>query len=246
MDAILWLAPFVFLLAGTIKGALGIGLPTTVIAILSQVADPRLAVAIGLMPIIFSNLWQTYREGEWRKTLARFWPFSLALGVTIFIFADIAADVSAATIIMATGVGVVIFAAANLIRRPPPLPARWERPTQVAVGVAAGVMGGFTGLWAPPLVILLLSLRLDKTDFVRATGLLLLLGALPMLAGYAQSGLITAEVFLWSVAMILPTFLGFSVGERARRRMADARFQKALLIFFLLMGLNMIRRGLEG
>ena len=246
MDAILWLAPFVFLLAGTVKGAIGIGLPTTVIAILSQVADPRLAVAVGLMPIIFSNFWQTYREGEWRRTLARFWPFSVTLGVTIFIFADLAAGVSAATIILATGIGVVIFAGANLIRRPPPIPQRWERPAQALVGVAAGVMGGFTGLWAPPLVILLLSLRLDKTDFVRATGLLLLLGALPMLGGYARSGLITTEVFLWSLAMIVPTFLGFSVGERVRRRMADVRFQKAVLVFFLLMGLNMIRRGLEG
>lgn len=246
MDAILWLAPFVFLLAGTVKGAIGIGLPTTVIAILSQFADPRLAVALGLMPIVFSNFWQTYREGEWRKTLARFWPFALTLGVTIFFFADLAAGVSPETIILATGIGVVIFAAANLIRRPPPLPARWERPAQVAVGVAAGVMGGFTGLWAPPLVILLLSLRLEKTEFVRATGLLLLLGGLPLLGGYAVNGLITAEVFLWSLVMIAPTFLGFSIGERVRRRMADARFQKAVLLFFLLMGLNMIRRGLEG
>ena len=47
IDWIYWLAPLVFLGAGTIKGAIGIGLPTTVISILSQFVDPRIAIALG-------------------------------------------------------------------------------------------------------------------------------------------------------------------------------------------------------
>lgn len=147
---------------------------------------------------------------------------------------------------MITGVGIAIFSAVNLLRRPPPLPPRWELRAQVLCGIASGVAGGFTGLWAPPLVILLLSLRLSKTDFVRATGLLLFLGGLPLMIGYAGHGLLTREIFLWSLVMIAPTFIGFSIGERVRRRMADERFHHAVLVFFLLMGLNMIRRALAG
>lgn len=245
MEAIVWLAPLVFLLAGTVKGAIGIGLPTTVIAILSQVADPRLAVALGLLPIVASNAWQAWREGEWRATLRRYAPFAAALGVSIFVFSDIAAGSSAATVTLTTGVGIVVFAAANLWRRPPPVPPRWERPAQVGFGLAAGLMGGFTGLWAPPLVVMLIALRAEKTEFIRATALLLLIGALPMTAGYALNGLLTAEVALWSAAMCLPTFAGMAFGARIRARMADARFQRAVLVFFLLMGLNMVRKGLE-
>lgn len=246
MDAIFYLAPLAFLLAGTVKGGIGIGLPTTVIAILSVFVDPRVAVALGLMPIILSNLWQTYREGEWRATLARFWPFALTLIVTLFLASNIAVEADAQTIMLVTGLGIAIFSGTSLIRRPPPVPPHWERRAQVFTGVAAGVMGGFTGLWAPPLVILLLSLRLEKSDFVRATGLLLFMGGVPMLAGYALGGLITMEVFLWSLAMCVPTVIGFSLGEWARRRMDAGRFQKFLLLFFLLTGLNMVRRAVFG
>lgn len=246
MEAIFYLAPVAFFFAGGVKGAIGLGLPTTVIAVLSQFVDPRLAVALGLVPIIFANLWQVYREGQWKRALVRFWPFAVTLAVVLFLCSGLAADAPADTIILVTGLGVMIFAGASLIRHPPELPPRWEIAAQIGAGVAGGVMGGFTGLWAPPLVILLLSLRLGKSEFVSATGLLLFLGGLPMLAGYAVNGLITREVFLWSLAMCVPTYFGFSIGERIRRRMDSTRFQKAVLVFFLLIGLNMIRRAMEG
>ncbi|QIE56951.1 sulfite exporter TauE/SafE family protein [Pikeienuella piscinae] len=246
MESIIWLAPFVFLLAGTVKGALGIGLPTTVIAVLSQVTDPRVAIAVGLLPVITSNLWQVYREGGWREPFLRFWPYAATLGVSIFLFSGVAAEATPETVTLATGIAIAIFAAANLYRRPPPLPRRWERPAQIGFGLASGVMGGLTGLWSPPLLIMLLSMRLPKSEMVRSMGLLFLLGGAPMFAGYVVNRLITMEIFLWSLVMLIPTFLGFTLGERVRRKMADARFQKAVLVFFLLMGLNMIRRGLMG
>lgn len=246
MDDIFAIALGVFLLAGTVKGGIGIGLPTTVIAIMALFVDPRVAVALGLMPIILSNLWQAHREGEWRKTFARFWPYAATLFVTLFLASNIAAKADGDTILLVTGIGVVVFAGASLIRRPPPVPPRWEVAAQLVAGVASGLMGGFTGLWAPPLVILLLSLRLDKRDFVRATGLLLFLGGIPLLAGYALGGLITREIFLWSLVMCVPTFIGFSLGERVRRRLDSDLFSKLVLVFFLLMGLNMIRRAVMG
>lgn len=241
MDAIYYLAPVVFLLAGTVKGGIGIGLPTTSIALLSQVADPRLAVACTLMPIITSNFWQVWREGRWRATLQRFWPFSITLAIVIYLCSNIAAEADADVIKLATGGGIAIFAAASLIRQPPALPPRWERPAQIFGGAAAGLMGGFTGLWSPPLLILLLSLRLEKSEFIGAMGLLLLLGGLPFLGGYFVSGQMSMEVFLWSLVFCIPTFLGFTIGEKVRRKMDAARFQKVVLIFFLIMGLNMIR-----
>jgi len=78
---------------------------------------------------------------------------------------------------------------------------------------------------------------------VRASGLLLFVGSVPLLLGYWQNGLMTRELGLMSLTMIVPTLLGFSVGEVVRRRVDAARFQKLILFFFLLMGLNLIRRS---
>jgi len=242
IDWIFWLAPLVFLGAGTVKGAIGIGLPTTVISILSQFVDPRIAIALGVMPMLMSNIWQMYREGNGAATIRRFWPFGAALFISLFLSSLFAADFQAETLMIVTGVSIVIFAATSLIKLPPPLPPQWQTPAMIAAGVAGGVMGGLTGLWSPPLVILLLALRLDKADYVRAFGFLLVIGATPLLGGYLVNGLMTWELFAISLIMVIPTLMGFAVGERVRRNMDTARYQKAVLVFFLLMGLNLIRK----
>ena len=141
-----------------------------------------------------------------------------------------------------TGVSIVLFAATSLIKLPPPLPKQWELPAMIAAGALGGLMGGLTGLWSPPLVILLLAMRLEKTDYIRAFGFLLVIGAIPLLGGYVVNGLVTQELFLVSMIMVVPTLMGFAVGEKIRNKMDTSRYQKAVLVFFLLMGLNLIRK----
>lgn len=242
IEWIYWLAPLVFLGAGTIKGAIGIGLPTTVISILSQFVDPRIAIALGVMPMLLSNIWQMYREGNGAATIRRFWPFGAALFTCLFVSSLFAADFEPTTLMLITGVSIVLFSATSLIKLPPPLPKGWELPAMVAAGAAGGVMGGLTGLWSPPLVILLLSLRLEKTDYIRAFGFLLVIGAIPLLGGYVVNGLMTRELFIISMIMVVPTLMGFAIGEKIRSKMDTSRYQKVVLVFFLLMGLNLIRK----
>lgn len=243
VDTLIWYAPLVCLLAGTVKGGIGIGLPTTIIALLSLVVDPRVAVAMGLAPMILSNLWQTWREGRSLDAVRRFWPLIVTTAIGLTLASQYAADAPAEVILGATGGAVAIFAATSLIGRPPAMPEGWERRAQVAAGVVSGVMGGLTGLWSPPMLMLLLSLRLERSFFISTLGVLLLLGAIPLLAGYIAAGLMTRELMVWSAALTAPVFLGFLIGERIRRKMDAARFQKAFLVFFLLMGLNMVRQA---
>ena len=243
IDNLIWLAPLIFLLAGTVKGAIGIGLPTTIIALMSLLVDPRIAVALGLSAMILSNIWQVHREGGWRAPLQRFWPYIAVNGAALFIVSQFAAEAGGDAILAFTGVAVAIFSAVSLIGAPPRLPAGWERPAQVVAGGVSGVMGGMTGLWSPPMLVLLLGLRLDKSAFVSTVGVILCLGALPLQIGYAAAGLLTGELFLWSLALCAPVFAGFALGEKIRRRMDAARFQKLVLVFFLAMGLNMIRQA---
>ena len=242
-DNLIWIAPLIFLLAGTVKGAIGIGLPTTIIALMSLFVDPRVAVALGLTAMILSNVWQVHREGGWLQPLSRFWPYLLVSGVVLLAMSQFAAQADGEAILIFTGIAIVIFTISSLIGKPPALPAKWERPAQIATGGVAGAMGGLTGIWSPPMLMMLLSLRLDQRAFVNTVGALLCLGALPLQAGYVAAGLITWELFGLSLALCVPVFIGFSIGERFRRRVDAALFQKLLLFFFLAMGLNMIRQG---
>jgi uncharacterized membrane protein YfcA len=49
-----------FVLAGTIKGIAGLGLPTVSLGILSLVFDLETAMALLLVPSFATNLWQAF------------------------------------------------------------------------------------------------------------------------------------------------------------------------------------------
>lgn len=55
MIELLLVGAVVFVLAGSVKGLVGIGLPTAAISMLTMVIDPRTAIALGLVPIVVSN-----------------------------------------------------------------------------------------------------------------------------------------------------------------------------------------------
>src|SRR5207248_10040158 len=70
-----------FLLAGFIKGAIGVGLPTVVMGLLSIVMAPAQAAALMVLPAIGTNIWQMAAGPALVKLLARF----AGMIVTIFI-----------------------------------------------------------------------------------------------------------------------------------------------------------------
>jgi uncharacterized membrane protein YfcA len=64
----------VFLLAGTVKGLVGLGLPTIVIAVTTLVLPLTEAIAMIALPTIFSNVWQAAVGGNFWKILRRQYP----------------------------------------------------------------------------------------------------------------------------------------------------------------------------
>jgi len=193
-EAILPIAVFAFLFAGTIKGLVGIGLPTATIAVLAQFTDPRKAIALLLLPALVTNLWQVYRSGYFRQNVRLYWPFALVLAPTIWLSSQFAARAAAEPLTIAIGCVIVIFVLTHLLAKPYAISANLDRPVQAGAGAIAGVMGGLTSIWAPPMVIYLLTKPLSKDEFVGATGVLILAGTVPLLAGYWQTGLMTCEL----------------------------------------------------
>jgi len=78
-----------------------------------------------------------------------------------------ASRMSTPLVTLILGVSISLFAATSLWREWPILPTRFDRHAQIITGVVCGVLGGLTAVWAPPIVIYLSALRLDKDAFVR-------------------------------------------------------------------------------
>ena len=240
------LAVVIFAVAGAAKGLVGIGLPTIAISLMSQVFDPRLAITLTIGPLLITNLWQAWRSGYILRTLRRYFPYWATLAVTIYLSAEFAQGISAQAVLFIMGVTVIVFTAAQLAFHPPPLGDRQERPAQVLAGGVSGLMGGITAIWGPPILMFLIARRVPKDEFVRATGVLLSMGAVPLMISYWMSGRFEGARAVLSLALVVPAVLGFALGEAFRAKINGDRFARLVLWMFLLLGLNIIRRAVMG
>lgn len=235
----------VFVIAGLVKGTTGIGLPTAAVGLMSQMFDPRVAIPLVVFPSLISNAWQIWRAGGVGDVFRRFWIYISCLTVFIALVSGLfTAVIPGPMLLTILGSVIVLFSVSSLVWAPPFLPERYDRAGQAVAGVASGVLGGFTAIWAPAMVTYLMARRVAKDDFVRATGVMIFSGTLPLIGGFWSAGLITGPSALVSLAMTAPALGGFALGEALRRRLDQERFRRIVLLVFLAMGLNLLRRAL--
>ncbi|MCA3858848.1 MAG: sulfite exporter TauE/SafE family protein, partial [Burkholderia sp.] len=71
----------VFLLAGAVKGMIGLGLPTIAMGLLTLAMPPSAAASLLLVPSFITNVWQLWLGPSFGPLLRRLWP--LLAGLTI-------------------------------------------------------------------------------------------------------------------------------------------------------------------
>src|ERR1041385_6335545 len=70
LQELLWPAS-IFVLAGMVKGAIGMGLPTVGIALLGLLMPPAHAAALLVMPTLVTNVWQAAAGGAFVRLSMR-------------------------------------------------------------------------------------------------------------------------------------------------------------------------------
>src|SRR5450432_2342811 len=85
MDPFLFLIAAVFLLAGFVKGTIGLGLPTVSMGLLVVTMPPAQALAIVIVPAIVTNIWQTFVGPYLRDIISRLWPLMAGTVVGIWL-----------------------------------------------------------------------------------------------------------------------------------------------------------------
>jgi len=237
-------AAVVYVLAGLVKGTIGIGLPTAGVSLTAQFTDVRTAITLALMPMLLTNVWQVFRSRQDTHKTRRFWPLLvfMLLSIAVFAYAASSVPINAATLLL--GFSVLLFAAVSLVKEIPQVPQRHDKKLQVVSGIVSGFMGGITGVWAPPMVMYMSAARVDKATFVATMGVLLMCGSAVLCLAYGSVGLLTKGQAIASLMLVVPAITGFAIGENIRSRVNEELFKKLVLLFFLVMGLNIIRRGL--
>src|SRR5580765_7467904 len=115
-DSLLILVTAAFLLAGFVKGALGLGLPTVSMGLLAVSMPPAQALAIVIVPAIVTNIWQTFGGPYLRDIVRRLWPLMLGTVVGIWLNAGLLTGPYAPYGTVTLGVLLVIYAVVGLSR----------------------------------------------------------------------------------------------------------------------------------
>src|SRR5919197_1944040 len=130
------------IVAGLLKGIIGVGMPVVALPLLSMFIDIKSAAMLLSMPLIFSNLPQALEGGKTGRCLMQLMPVILGtipglfLGVQILLALDAnVAKIIAGLVLM--GVGGVTLLGPKL-----QLQSRLVLPAGVTLGFFGGILGG--------------------------------------------------------------------------------------------------------
>lgn len=232
-----------FLLAGWVKGVVGVGLPTISLIIMSMVAGFHPAVAIILLPSILTNVWQALAGPYLRTILARTWPLLLASLAAIWFGVDILARTDERILKGLLGIFVTLYGLVSLATPQIPAPGRWHPLLAPAVGAVNGFITGLTGTFGIPGMFYLQALGFTRDAFVQAMGVLFTVSATGFGAGLAAVGVLDPDLAGLSALALIPAFAGMAVGQAVRRRISETAFRRAFFAAVIGLGLFLIWRS---
>ncbi len=236
----------IFFFGGFVKGTIGIALPSILIGLMTFFYEPRVAVAMGLMVIMTTNFRQAWVGGEIWPIIKRHSYFCACACIGIFFVAIVGGRVPLSILQTVVGVAMSVFALTNLFGSFPKLNMKYDVPVQIIAGTISSILGGLTAIWGPPLAVYLITLRMDKDTMIKTLGVMFSAQSIFLTAGFIISGELTARLALIGALLMIPAFAGMYLGENARKRLNTEQFTKFFLIAFLILGVNLIRRGLMG
>lgn len=231
----------VFVLAGLVKGVVGLGLPTIAMGLLSLGMAPAQAAALLLLPSLATNLWQMLAGPDLPGLLRRLWPMLLAALVGTTASAGWLTTGGQAAVI-GLGLALMLYAALALGAPQLAVPRRWESWLAPVVGLATGLATGATGVFVVPAVFYLQALQLDRDRLVQALGLSFTVSTLALGLGLAQASALSGTILLQSLAALLPAALGMALGQGLRHRLPAAAFRLVFLIALAVLGLYLTLR----
>ena len=118
----------IMLVSGLVKGLIGFGLPLVAVSLISSFFDINLALALIVLPIVFTNLWQGLAGRRVVVTLRRFWPVLVMLSLGIWLGSRVVVAVEPAVVLITLGCVVVIYSVLELTAFRMTIAPRHERP----------------------------------------------------------------------------------------------------------------------
>jgi hypothetical protein len=226
-----------FLLAGFVKGVIGLGLPTVAMGLLAVTMQPSRALAIVIVPAIITNVWQTFVGPYLRDIILRLWPLMVGTVVGIWLNAGMLTGPYARYGTIVLGVLLVIYAITGLSKLSFRVARRDEKWIGGVVGVITGVVSAATGVQVIPSMPFMQAIGMEKDELVQALGVFFTVATVALAFNLTSAGLLDASTALPGAVAMAASFTGMFVGQAVRSRMQPEAFRRWFLIAMILLGL---------
>ena len=233
----------IFLLAGTVKGVIGLGLPSVSLGLLVAVLDLTTAMVLLIVPTFVTNLWQAMVGGNGRVILLRLWPFLFMATVTVWVGVTVLTSVDQALLSGLLGILLVIYSAINLLGFSFTIPKQKEFWVGTLFGTFNGMLGGMTGSFVVPGVIFLQAIGLSRDTLIQSMGILFTASYAALTLALKGNNLITPTLSLLSVLAIIPVAVGMFMGQRIRKTLSEYRFRQIFFISIFILGFFIIAKA---
>jgi uncharacterized membrane protein YfcA len=232
-----------FVLAGFVKGVVGLGLPTVAVGLLSLVMPPAQAAALLVVPSLVTNVWQFAAGPRLLSLLRRL--ATMLLGVCIGVWAGSSLMTSGNSHVASTALGVALMLYALLGLSPVRIsvPKRAEPWLSPIVGFATGVVTAATGIFVIPAVPYIAALGLDKDDLVQALGISFTVSTLALAAVLVADGMLDRSAAGVSLFALAPALAGMWIGQHVRSRIRAETFRRWFFVGLLVLGLHLSLRA---
>ncbi|MEM7445441.1 MAG: sulfite exporter TauE/SafE family protein [Pseudomonadota bacterium] len=235
-----------FLIAGTVKGVIGLGLPTVSLGLLILFIDLRAAMALLLIPAFATNVWQAAVGGNGWAIMRRLWPFFVMTTVTVWIGVALLTRINLAVLATLLGVLLIAYAALNLAGARLAVNYRQETWVGVLAGTTNGVLTGMTGSSVVPGVLYLQSVGLPRDTLIQAMGLLFTATTFALAVSMQGHGLLSINLGLLSGISLLPAIAGMVLGRWVRQQLSEVLFRRVFFLALLALGIFIAVRAIAG
>ncbi|MDB5637222.1 MAG: hypothetical protein JWP51_2130 [Bradyrhizobium sp.] len=236
-EPLLILIAATFLLAGFVKGVIGLGLPTVSMGLLAVTMQPSRALAIVIVPAIVTNIWQTFVGPYLRDIIRRLWPLMVGTVAGIWLNAGMLTGPYARYGTIVLGVLLVVYAIVGLSKFSFSVARRDEKWMGGIVGVVTGVVSAATGVQVIPSMPFMQAIGMEKDELVQALGVYFTVATVALAFNLTGAGLLSASTALPGAIAMAAAFTGMFVGQAVRSRMQAEAFRRWFLLAMILLGL---------
>ncbi|MEP7189815.1 MAG: sulfite exporter TauE/SafE family protein [Roseiflexaceae bacterium] len=231
----------ILVLAALAHGTLGFGFPVISTPMVALMTDVQTAVLVTLFPNLAVNLISTIRGGDWRESIARYWPVAIyvLLGTVIGTQVLLVTDPGPIKLLLAAM--IVVYLEQKRFRG---LDWSWlHRHPQLSgagFGLLAGFLSGTVNVALPPLIIYFMALGLAPVAMTQILNLCFLVGRSTQAVTFGISGHVGLSTLVATLPLTIISIVVLAIGVRIQSRIRPEVFQGLLRKVLWLMAVILV------